>query len=102
MRDADGNPITVVASNAFSTHGGAGVTIAYTSDTALDPEEHVTFANLAGSVVHQQTVARTTQGSEGWISGGATTFDVSVYAMMYKKVMSSRGHLMIRDVMHNK
>jgi hypothetical protein len=99
MRDADGNPITVIASNPFSTHGGTGVTIAYTSDNAADPDEHVTFTNLAGTGVHQQTVIRTTQGSEGWISGGATTFEVTVYALMYKKVRVKHGHIEIKDVM---
>ena len=102
MRDADGNPITVVVSATFAASGSAGVTIAYTSDKALSTDDVMTFTNLAGTAVHQTTSVRTIEGSEGWNSGGATTFDVSVYAMMYKKVMSSHGHIRIKDVMHGR
>jgi hypothetical protein len=97
MRDADGNPITVTASNAFSTHGGAGVTIAYASDNALNPDEQVTFTNLAGTAVHQQLVIRTTQGKEDWIDSATNNYDITSYAMLYRNVMAKHGRLAIQD-----
>jgi hypothetical protein len=102
MRNADGNPITVVVSNTFLASGDAGVTISCTSDKALSPDDVMTFTNLAGTAVHQESAVRTVKGREGWNSGGNTTFDVSVYAMMHKKVMSSHGHIRIKDVMHGR
>jgi hypothetical protein len=102
MRDADGNPVTVVVSATFAASGDAGVTIAYTSDKALSSDNVMTFTNLAGTAVHQESAVRIMEGSEGWNSAGNTTFDVSVYPMMYKKVMSSHGHIRIKDVMYGR
>jgi len=103
MRDADGNPITVVGSNTFQASGNAGVTIQYTSDKALSPDDEMTFTNLAGTAVHQESSVRIVEGSEGWNAPtGTTTFDVSVYAMMCKKMMSSHGHIRVKDVMHGR
>ena len=98
MRDADGNPITVTVTGTFAAQGQSGVTIAFTSDNALDPDKHVTFTNLAGNAVHQATSVRTVQGTEGWISGGLSSFEVTIYAMMYKKVRSKHGHISITEV----
>ena len=101
LRDADGNPITVTVTGTFAAQGQSGVTIAFTSDNALDPDSHVTFTNLAGNAVHQATSICTVQGTEGWISGGLSSFEVTIYAMMYKKVRSKHGHILITD-MYNK
>ena len=49
-------------------------------------------------MVTRDTV-RTTRGSEDWISGGVTTFEVTVYALMYKNVRVKHGHIQIKDVM---
>ena len=98
LRDADGNPITVTVTGTFAAQGQSGVTIAFTSDNALDPDSHVTFTNLAGNAVHQATSIRTVPGTEGWISGGLSSFEVTIYAMMYKKVTSNNGHISITDV----
>ena len=96
MRDADGNPITVVAQRALN--GGVTCTFVYTSDNALDADDRIEFVNLNGDNIRGDTV-RTTRGSEGWISGGANTFEVTVYALMYKKVRVKHGHIEIKDVM---
>jgi hypothetical protein len=71
MRDADGNPVTVVAQRALSV--GTTCTFTYTSDNALDADDRIEFVNLHGDDFRGDTV-RTTRGSEGWISGGATMF----------------------------
>ena len=98
MRDADGNPITVTASSNFSAAGGGtGVNITYTSDNALNPEEQVTFINLAGDAVHQETVTRTTQGKEEWNASATNNYDITVYAMMFRNVLSKHGRLAIKD-----
>jgi hypothetical protein len=98
MRDADGNPITVTATGTFDlVGGGSGVDIVYTSDNALNPEEQVTFINLAGDAVHQERVTRTTQGKEGWNASATNQYDITVYAMMFRNVLSKQGRLAITD-----
>jgi len=98
MRDADGNPITVTASSNFSAAGGgAGVDITYTRDNALNPEEQVTFTNLKGDAVHQEAVTRTTQGKEGWNASATNNYDITVYAMLFRNVLSKHGRLAIKD-----
>ena len=93
MRDADGRPITITASGALN---GGTRTITYVSDSFLSPDDRVLFTTENGDAVRGATT-RTTQGSEGWISGGNTTFEVSVYGMMYRDVQSSKGRLAILD-----
>ena len=93
MRDADGRPITVVASGGLN---GGTRTITYTSDNFLSPDDRIHFATENGDAVRGATT-RSTAGSEGWISGGASTFDVTVYAMMYREVQSKQGRIAITD-----
>ena len=57
MRDAAGNPITVSASGAFSA---GNVTITYTSDGYLSPDDTIQFISLNGDDV-VGTTTRTTQ-----------------------------------------
>ena len=98
MRDADGNPITVTVIGTFSTSGGGyGVDIVYTSDNALNPEEQVTFTNLAGDSVHQDSVTRATQGKEGWNATAGNNYDITIYAMLFRNVLSKHGRLAIKD-----
>ena len=62
MRDADGNPITVSASGAFSA---GDVTITYTSDGYFSPDDKIEFTNLIGDDT-RCTTTRAVQGKEGW------------------------------------
>ena len=78
------------------------MTIAFTGDNALDTYKHVTFTNLAGmhTAVHQVPSICTVQGKEGWNSNGVSSFEVTIYAMMYKSMRSKHGNLSISDVYH--
>ena len=96
MRDAGGKPITVVAQRALS--GGVTCTFVYTNDNALEADDRIEFINLNGDNARGEIV-RTTRGSKGWISGGYNTFEVTVYALMYKKVIVKHSHIQIKDVM---
>ena len=93
MRDADGNPITVVASGGFN---GGTRTITYTSDGYLSPDDLIQFTTLNGDAV-RGTTTRTTQGKEGWIASATNNYDITIYAMLYRNVMSKHGRLAIQD-----
>ena len=93
MRDADGNPITVSASGAFSA---GNVTITYTSDSYLSPDDKIEFINLIGDDT-RCTTTRTVQGKEGWTASATNNYDITIYAMLFRNVLSKHGRLAIKD-----
>jgi hypothetical protein len=93
MRDADGNPITVSVSNAFSS---GDVIIVYNSDGYLSSDDKIEFTNLHGDDTNY-TSTRPIQGKEGWIASATNQYDITVYAMMFRNVLSKQGRLAITD-----
>jgi hypothetical protein len=93
MRNADRNPITVLVSGCFN---GGTRTIEYTSGSHLSPDEKVQFTSLNGDDV-VGTTTRSVQRKEGWTATAGNSYDITVYAMLFRKVMSKHGHLAIKD-----
>jgi hypothetical protein len=93
MRDADGNPITVLVSGGFD---GGTRTIDYPSDSHLNPDDTIQFTSLNGDDV-VGTTTRTVQGKEGWTATTGNNYDITIYAMLFRNVLSKHGRLAIKD-----
>ena len=92
MKDADGQPITVTVSAAFNA--GANPTITYEADADIG-NQSVLFRELDGA--RTATTARTTDQVVGWHATSGNTYEVVVYAAVFRDLLVKSGSLNALD-----